>query len=715
MKALEKNFVVQIGDRKVVPLTRKDLKERINIPSWKMRDMEEFFEFHFPVNEKIDGNVLVLKRDQFTLNCGKPVRYNRLVARRPLSEVKGIAYDTAWYKELDYEVGKNTFCAHKCKTEQVLSFNNIVIDYDLHSYRLTFDDIIDRVNYMIFFVAEIWNKIEGYPKVNTIVFSARGVHLWFSTESLTYKLKDVYLRVAGWICDELNKKVKEYPELRDFCLDRAASKRAAGLVRVPGTYNASAGVWTDFYHLSDERIDLVEFDREERKRPDYNNMPLERRYIPKYRNRVKFFIDLQKLRRETAEPGKETRDLFLFCLYCASRYEDTYTHEEAMELVHKMNANFIEPLEENLVMEYLSTAIKKEGYDFAWHDAVDCLNITDEEVETILTRRNANRAKRPRIKEEQKAEVLRLNALCMTQQEIADRVGISLFSVNRIIHLSGSETKKDRRKRNIWEALDRGDSIKEIAKREHVQEQAVYIHKKAWLKAKDDANEVQKPEENLPEKAPEKPVDKELKKKIKKLLEDLQEKQNFLKKITSDEIHEALEKYMPIVRLREYLYSLFFGGIPKENVAEIAVAEMFQGHDYGISDIDRNALKNDLEEYIKIYQPGETILSLIRKESWFRRDDMTQQEIRSTVDEMKEFLTVTDMTGGKRGLTKRLKEWANARREYLMLNEWELNYCIKKAAKTIQNRLDARRDRRAKKRYEEVEKRCILSDVLVPA
>lgn len=708
MKALEKDFVVQIGDRKVVPLTRKDLKERTNIPSWKIRDMEEFFEFHFPVNEKIDGNVLVFKRDQFTLDSGKPVRFNRLVVRRPLSKVKGVAYDTAWYKELDYIVGKNTFSANKCKPEQVLSFNNIVIDYDIYSDRLTLDDIIDRVNYMIFFVAEVWNKIEGYPKVNTIVFSPKGVHLWFATESLTYKLKDVYLRVAGWICDELDKKVKEYPELRDFYLDRATSSRAAGLVCVPGTYNPSADVWTDFYHLSDERIDLMEFDREIRQKTNYKNKPIESRYIPRYKNRVNFFIELQELRRETAEPGKETRDLFLFCLYCASRYEDTYTHEEAMELVHKMNANFIEPLEEHLVMEYLAPAIRKGGYDFSWHDAVHSLHITEEDVETILTRRNASRAKKPRIKEEQKTEVLRLHKNHLTQQEIADKVGISLFSVNRLIHASGLETENDRRKKRIWEALDRGYTDEEIAKREHVHKQTVSNHRKKWLKAK----EAEKQKE--PQKS-KKPVNKELEKKGKKLLEDLQKKQNFLKKITSDEIHEALEKYMPILRLREYIYSLFFGGIPKENVAEVAVAEMFLGHDYGIADIDRDALKNDLEEYIKIYQPGETILSLIRKESWFRRDTMTQMEIRSTVDEMKEFLTVTDMTGGKRGLTKRLKEWANERRERLMLNDWELNYCIKKATKTIQNRLDARRDRRAKKRYEKVVQRCVLSGVLRPA
>ena len=72
------------------------------------------------------------------------------------------------------------------------------------------------------------------------------------------------------------------------------------------------------------------------------------------------------------------------------------------------------------------------------------------------------------------------------------------------------------------------------------------------------------------------------------------------------------------------------------------------------------------------------------------------------VDQMKDYISKTDSSGGTKAVKERLQMWVKDNKEKIRVTERIVKKCINRAAKCIQLRIRGKRNRRAKKRMAEV-------------
>ena len=723
-----------------VPFTIEAAHRKSGVTKSQKKKMMEFINLHFPKHDRVDGNVIV-KTDSVFQGRNKDgveieKHYMRLVGFDPISKLNDWMPKIVWHKRNNYYIGANTFSGMDTKSEEVLSFNNIVVDCDLHNYVFTPEDILKRANKLGDFIEEVWNASD-LPKINDIVLTGRGAQLWIATNSLTYKYVRIYKAVVAWICKEMKKRLKADPFLKDFEVDFGASGNPAGLFRMPGTFNTYARTWTQFRHLSDERLDLFEFYNNVISPRDPDKKTGRKAYKPKSAegllnynfkgiDRVNFFMGLQKVRAENASAGNEERDKQLFVLYNVCRYNDLMSHSEAMEYVFKMNSNFIEPLPEHQILSYLSSSIRKV-YTLGWDYTVEFLDIQEEEVLAVLEMgevkhsypKKKSQNKRHFATEEQKQKAIELNKKRKSMSEIAKAIGMTVGWVSIFFKENGILPEVAKRKIRIRKALERGDSIKKIAKREKMTEHQIYKHYHDWMDEKENAEkeakqkaieeEQRKKEEEEAKKQEEK--EKEKKAEIEKLKTEIlmyiKQKSRRIGtefRIGPEEVHQGLENIRPVIKLQEVMMKLFYRGIHPVKIEKMLDATLITTlKDKLFDEIcgGETQFRNDLENYVKKYR-GETVLGILRRNFRCMREQMLSLEEDYLVDQMKDYISKTDSSGGTNAVKERLQMWVKDNKEKIRVTERIVKKCINRAAKCIQLRIRGKRNRRAKKRMAEV-------------
>ena len=379
----------------------------------------------------------------------------------------------------DYYITKNSFVANQRKYSGLFSLDNLMFDLDFHGVGKSWSDIDFEIDKLLYLLDTDYNGI--FPACNAVK-SGRGVQLWVGLWSESAKRLPLYHEVADGLLDVLDR-IKGENDL-SFTVDRAPTKNACGVARLPATSNSKRkGFKTQFVKRTDLRYNLQELkdkyldnaspfvaeqDEEqqdelpvrERKRNDQAARAVTSKkqssglgYTNLHRKRCAF---IESLIHSTAENvGRRDKMLFLWynaAVQCGDR-------AKAQERLVRLNKALTEPLKDGEIAAIVSYIDKKSCLLVKNSTFLSWLDLSTEEKLRYCTdtreieSRNARNKKVSRDK-----EIQRLWSKGLTQQEIAEQVGCSLRTVK-----SKTRVDKTERDRRIKDYHDKGYSIREIA------------------------------------------------------------------------------------------------------------------------------------------------------------------------------------------------------------------------------------------------------------
>lgn len=428
------------------------------------RDIEDFFELHYPDNGH-RGMIHLWAKSRY-----KNQKMYRLAYGEPEQLLEKISSSKIISAHQDYYLTANTMSAGSRDRDGLFSLNNVVIDLDNHTpgqdsrtTRHQYGAIIDIYHDMLM-------DGSGRYVPNTIVFTGRGMQLWFAIEQIGYKRLDVWERIADEIIRQTNTLLIDNKDiLQGLSLDAGASKNAAGLFRAPWSFNRKSGTYAEFEIMHDSPIDSMDAVQELR-RADRSSRVITFATATNGAalRRHNSLVRLLKLRQDQGQTIE--RDNFLFCVYClwSGVYQD---NAEVMARVKAVNALFAVPLPDKELTKAMSTAGRKR-YTMKNATVIDRLRITTEEQEQCelfakgSDREHTREAARKR-KADRNKRILSMYAAGSTQQEIADSLSISRRTVCNVLEQAGAR-KSDARTAPNSPVNEKDDKkVTDISKREN--------------------------------------------------------------------------------------------------------------------------------------------------------------------------------------------------------------------------------------------------------
>lgn len=156
----------------------------------------------------------------------------------------------------NYYITKNTFCRPARTEGNIFTYNNIVIDIDDHessSGMVAWEKDVLKAELLYAADGELLDV--EIPPISAIVDTGRGLQVWYSFDGIAAKNKKAYHLVTEAIIDKVQQVCEkihdEHPEFV-MKVDVAASKNAAGLVRLPGTTNAKTNNVSEIVYFNEE-------------------------------------------------------------------------------------------------------------------------------------------------------------------------------------------------------------------------------------------------------------------------------------------------------------------------------------------------------------------------------------------------------------------------------------------------------------------------------
>ena len=320
--------------------------------------IKPWLDLHFPADSSFNGRIFLAYRRK----DGNGI-YD--LSRRNIGELSSFVEEMHVSRNMDYYITANSVCGVRRATEDVFGLHNIVIDIDCHAEGLSpslLADFVWRCS------RDLWSTGEC-PEPNSIVFSGQGVQLWWALEPASANIQYWYKRMQSWLMDALQGVLDESPEeLGELSIDRSASKKLAGLFRLPFTYNTKTGRKGSAHIRNHNGYDLrrlldryvpAEYNPHKSQNPrrwaeaKTVSVP-EQEYVPlaeqdaevlkggttPMARRVQQLVRLRALRN--APMGEEMRDRFCFTVYCALLAD--HEQEEAWRRLVAFNEGFKQPL-----------------------------------------------------------------------------------------------------------------------------------------------------------------------------------------------------------------------------------------------------------------------------------------------------------------------------------------------------------------------------------
>ena len=422
-----------------------------------------WIDLHFPADSSFNGRIVLCYRRK-----GNDGIYN--VTRSDIDKLADFVSEMHISRNVDYYTTANSVCGVRRVTEDVFGLHNIVIDIDCHSEKLNSTELLSAFIWRC--ARDLWNAGDC-PEPNSIVFSGRGIQLWWAIEPASVKIQYWYKRMQSWLMDALQSVLDENPEqFEDISLDRSASIKLAGLFRLPFTVNTKTGRMGTAQILRKERYVLREM-IESYVPAEYNpNKPVgrirrawavtdeieqvpEQEYVPLASRdaevlrggstamaaRVQQLIRLRALRN--APMGQEMRDRFCFTVYCALLADNSQA--EAWNKLLAFNEGFKEPLSISALQQQMATATERK-YRLTNTWVIDELVITEDEQGAINlhpTSAQSERHKAPNyardlirktVKEDRNNKILAMFADGISKAQIAREMEISWKTVSKVIN-----------------------------------------------------------------------------------------------------------------------------------------------------------------------------------------------------------------------------------------------------------------------------------------
>ncbi len=400
------------------------------------------------------------------------------VSANDISILSDVIREMKLYKR-DYYITANTMNGVNRQLEGLFSLNNIVIDVDCHTEDYLPTELLQEFKYRLYRDVIDENEI---PEPNSIVWTGRGLQLWWAIKPVSVKCKAYYQSITGAYINRIRTLLDEYPDtLQDLQIDYGASNNAVGWFRFPESYNTSSETY-GLLEINHSRI----YDTHELRKtlPIVISKPVvkvdtqghaevyELQNLYTLANeRLKQMKKLQTLR---SSEYVGSRDLIMFIIYnsliCAGSSD-----EEAMDVIRKVNQDFSKPMTERELRQLTSSSRKKGGYPISNTWIIQNLDISEaEQVEIGIYERqepwkpikertpNFSRDLHRKIKKEKRdEEIIKWAGFGRTDKEIAEKVGCSINTVRNV--LKGSVNKKAERTQRIHTLKSSGKTQKEVS------------------------------------------------------------------------------------------------------------------------------------------------------------------------------------------------------------------------------------------------------------
>ena len=396
--------------------------------------LKEFFLLHYPA-ETFRGMVHLWAKER--KQNGRMYRY---CYGAPLDVLEKLKHDKATDRKQDYYITANTMSAGDRGKDNIFALHNIVIDIDNHTPGADPGQIGRQYDTITEYYKEKEMDGSGDYIPNSIVFTGRGVQLWYCIEQISYKRLDIYETITGEIIRQVKEMLEDHPDtLEGLELDEGASHNAAGLFRAPWSYNRKADTRADFITLHDDYIESMEAAKEIRARDKQEN-----KKIISYKAALDN-VDIQAIKRHNSiarlvelRQGRGAtikRNNILLCVaYIWGRI--CIDDMEIIGHVKSVNRLFNMPMTNKEIQQTLKTALVKR-YRAKNETIINFLEITKEEQEIINLYpgdgREAERANQRKKKAARNKEILRLYESGETQEAIAAKLNICRKTVYNVL------------------------------------------------------------------------------------------------------------------------------------------------------------------------------------------------------------------------------------------------------------------------------------------
>ena len=403
----------------------------------------------------------------------------------------------------DYYITGNRFKDNIRKADNLFGLSNIVIDIDCHNgvWLEDHDKMIEenrkrareRDGLIVDLVRNLRDGLfgqEGFPTPNAIVYTGRGVQVWFSLESCSAKLAEIYKKTVHYLCEMITKFIRKFKRFKDFNLDESASANAVGLFRLPGSRNTKAHTKGNFEIIHNKKLDLVLYFNRFVLGFDWNNI----KQCFKHQDINLFPINRENMMinyltydnsRHAGEEGH--RDHVCFIVYNA--WLTTSGDEKlAWKRTVDVNNRFVRPLPQSELETYMRSSTRVGGYKLTNDWIISTLGLDEKEMEYIgiapFQKRKKSDKKRPTYDKMMHTLVAKLAKQGKNKKEIAKETGCSQATVGRYLRSKKILTEKEKRHNMIAFYLYKGKTVKEVMELMRVPRSTVnYIKEKLHLHA----------------------------------------------------------------------------------------------------------------------------------------------------------------------------------------------------------------------------------------
>lgn len=406
-------------------------------------------EMMFPRNNKHHGNVhFATKNANGFLSMGY-TDINNVFER--LHELK-------FHANADYYITANTTKTGIRETENIFSFNNIVVDIDCHNEDYSSYELNEILDECIFRIQRDLYDTELVPAHNITVKTGRGIQLWWCIEQIPGELSWLFNHAQKSLILAIKDLLSEYSTFDCLNIDEGASVNKIGFYRLVGTVNSTVQTEVLTYINNDTRYDvneLTSYFYENRKEERAEQTPIfDKTFRSLHHQRIDCIMLLAKSKRDE-KVNEGYRDNYAWLYYNACF--QVYSKEKADEMLDELNNIFPYPMKENELRAIKKYIQHKGGLRMKQTTFFDLLG-----EEPFIKTRAMIREEKRREKKNRNNEIKKLYKEGRTVKELCELFHISKPTVLKVLNI---RSLKENRNARILKAKEQGASLNSIAKK----------------------------------------------------------------------------------------------------------------------------------------------------------------------------------------------------------------------------------------------------------
>lgn len=204
------------------------------------REANEYLEYH------LDGGTF---DGRFCLGC-QPSDGGAWLQVRADTADKVANWPSMTQRRKAYYVTANQISGVVRDGSALFALCNLVVDLDCHTDTMTASP------------DEVWQLLQrdgDYPEPTGVVWTGRGLQLWWHIEAVSVKCRKVYTEVQNGLENAIQAILDDYPHTAaGWTVDRATGATLVGWKRFPGSYNYRTGRYGDFEVLHTDTYTLTD-------------------------------------------------------------------------------------------------------------------------------------------------------------------------------------------------------------------------------------------------------------------------------------------------------------------------------------------------------------------------------------------------------------------------------------------------------------------------